>query len=1467
MAEEVGKLIYTVEADTKKSTTSLKSIQKKFKELSDEVKKLQKNVETNTEQIESSLKEVDAAAKKVKKSFADIKVSAKGLDSLGDSALNLSKKVVRLGLAIGAAGIAAETFAVKQAIDFETAFAGVRKTVEASEEQFAQLRQELRDLANIKPVDINELARIEELGGQLGIATENLTAFTDTIAQLTVTTDLTAESASKDFARIFNVTRESQANFERFGSTIVDLGNNFATTESEIVALTNRLAPTATLIGISTANTAGLAAAMSSLGVPAELGGTAFQRLGMNIFQATQQGGDALERFASVAGMTAEEFRKAFEDDAAQAISTFLGGIGTMVEQGGDVVSVLDSMQLGDVRLARTVLALAGNTDLLNNALNTSSRAWELNNALSVEAEKRFSTTESKIKVLQNRIRDVAITIGDKLLPVVNEKIQQFTDFLDENSEELDQFVGDAVAFGEALINGIGEGAKIAVEALRFLRDNADELGNALKSGALTLGLIVVIGKFEKLRLLLIGGGGITAGFIALAAAVGIVTKEYFDLQSITKDGIDQATAYRDANLKLADSFQAIANKSKGSVKEVNEALSDFEKSQAAINDLQIKRQEILANTNFFTAMEDQFGAIETSREKELKGIDKQIEELSRLQNVYYEQAQSAQARVEVELEGQQEILKDTVQLAKVRADIGEDEFNKRISFIKGLKINNDDLNRQILNGDLELSDQRKKLIDELEITNVSFLNKTKELDKDVFDTRIQLAQEYGITSETQIGKLLSINQLASLKEVEIRAKGFVAQQKLATNFYVKLAELRANLLADPSIAGLKQFASEAKGLVKLFQEDSRKISSQMADTIKSSNDQMTVEQDNLADMFNKAEEARKQAEEDEKKRAEELQNKFDAAQKGVVNSIETFVRENGQAQEKVREDINKTTEEIKALEDAYNLEKLQAKMEFQEDAADIILEAEREILEIEKQIQELRQGDDSFEKTIKRIDKLLKRAQDGLKESEDQLNEINQNIQESITDFAKSITTEIQGINDEIKTTIESIDDLTNEFNSKTLEERMSFQEDATKIVIGALDEIEKLQAEIAKGKNDVNVSADDIKELEKRLDEQLEIIQYNEDQQIVSAEQIAAAQEESQLSSLEALQERYEEEEKARKEAFQSEIAQLEEQKAAYESQLAELEIEQSSFYSHLELLGGDYTRIYDEQVQERERITIDGLDGLIEQQQEAEREVSDSERRITRLQRQLKKAERDQERAEHDEKIAELQAELEEQLRVIRTNESEQIVSKEYLATRRDEFNLDELTKLTEKYTAEKTERDAAFLDELGKLEEIKEENIDKLVDLERANATYYAILKKQGEEFTGTYELELKKREEDFAQSLLRQIEAYKKAQGLLRNAQSGNNALAGFTSGGFTGGGVASVAGVVHGGEYVAPAWMVNSMRPLFESLESMRGRGYSEGGMVTNNHSRNVTNNLHATINNEVKLRTVLQEMSITLGR
>jgi TP901 family phage tail tape measure protein len=342
-----------------------------------------------------------------------------GLEGIGNTLTSAGSSMT----ALTAPFAALSGLSIKTAIDFESSFAGIRKTMELTEDEFGRLAAANRNLAQEIPLSVNEINKIGELAGQLGIrGVDNVLLFERTIADLAVTTNLTSEEAALAFAQIANIMQLPQSDIDRLGSTVVDLGNNFATVESKIVDFALRIAGAGAAVGLSTSDVAGIGTAFASLGVEAEAGGTAVQKVLLTMLESVTLGNAKLETFAETAGLSVEEFSTLFREDAASAFLAFVEGLGL---QGDQAIRTLNALELKDQRLIRAFLAAAGAGELMRESIELGSEAWAENTALTNEAEQRYATAASQLSLFKNRLQDIGITIGGVLVPAMLESLDR----------------------------------------------------------------------------------------------------------------------------------------------------------------------------------------------------------------------------------------------------------------------------------------------------------------------------------------------------------------------------------------------------------------------------------------------------------------------------------------------------------------------------------------------------------------------------------------------------------------------------------------------------------------------------------------------------------------------------------------------------------------------------------------------------------------------------------------------------------------------------------------------------------------------------------------------------------------------------------------------------------------------------------------------------------------------------------
>lgn len=356
---------------------------------------------------------------------ADIKDLSKGIGDAETTLKRFSKNVTALGktlttrltlpLATMGAGV------VKLASDFESSFADIRKTVDATDGQFAEIEKGLRDLAKEVTAPVEELNKLAGVAGQLGVQADDIVEFTKVMAMLGDTTDVSGEQASLSLARFMNIMGTSQSEVSNLGSSIVALGNNFASMESEIIMIGTSLASFGSALKLSEADVLAFATAIASSGGNVEASATAFQKTAFTIRDAVLTGNEDLAIFAQTASMTVEEFSQSFKDDAGGAIVQFLAGLKKIQEDGQSTTMVLDKLGLADQRLQREFGKVIANLSQLNEAFVVANTGFTENTALTDEASKRYETFASQVLILKNELKDIAITFGTDLLPMLRE--------------------------------------------------------------------------------------------------------------------------------------------------------------------------------------------------------------------------------------------------------------------------------------------------------------------------------------------------------------------------------------------------------------------------------------------------------------------------------------------------------------------------------------------------------------------------------------------------------------------------------------------------------------------------------------------------------------------------------------------------------------------------------------------------------------------------------------------------------------------------------------------------------------------------------------------------------------------------------------------------------------------------------------------------------------------------------------
>lgn len=406
---------------------------------------------------------VDADTKGYDKAFAEMTTTARSSTSTVSSTLtNAANKLSSFGKsatkAVTLPIAAVATACGAAAVNIDTSLTNVKKTVDGTEEQYQQLKQAAIDFSKTNAVSASQILDLQSLGAQLGFNIDELDEFSRVASGLDIATDMNAEQAASEMAQFANITKMAHNDISNYASSIVALGNNLATTESQVSSMGQRIAAAGTQTKMSQAEILGWAGAMSSLGVEAEAGGTAFSTTISTIDAAVAKGGEGLQTFAKIAGMSSQEFAASWKNSATDTMVHLLSSTASAE----NMTLALEEMGITGIRQSDVMKRLAGNTQLVTDAINISTEGWKKNTALQTEVDNRNASMAARFEMLKNKVTAVAEEVGtplinallgavdaaDPLIDGIAQAAQAFADMDEDSQRTVLTLVAVAAAMG-----------------------------------------------------------------------------------------------------------------------------------------------------------------------------------------------------------------------------------------------------------------------------------------------------------------------------------------------------------------------------------------------------------------------------------------------------------------------------------------------------------------------------------------------------------------------------------------------------------------------------------------------------------------------------------------------------------------------------------------------------------------------------------------------------------------------------------------------------------------------------------------------------------------------------------------------------------------------------------------------------------------------------------------------------------
>lgn len=625
---------------------------------------------------------------------SQLKDTGKGIKEVGENIDTITKPIQYASTALAAGGVASAKFA----IDFEDSFAGVKKTVDATPEQLAKIKQGIIDLSTTGidgrgaiPQTTTELNELAAAGGQLGISQENIIDFTEVMAQMGTATNLVGEEGAATLARFQNVMGVGQNEIRNIGSAIVDLGNHSATTESEIAAMALRMGKYGSSVRMSAADVLGYSAALSSLGIEAQMGGSAIGRTWLSIEKAVANGGEGLKAFAKYSGKSAEEFKEQWNTDSSGAFNGLLKGL----QSAENLTVALDDLGINNTQDIQAMMALVNGYDLVTESVNRSNTAYQENTALQEEFNAKNETTASKLANTKNNIIEAARSIGETMLPSIQDASTTVANFAKGLSQMSDEQKKVVVNTGATVI-AIGAISKVSAGAIKGVGGIVEAVGNIKK--AFSAG-----GALAKFAPTLASIGSV-AGPAALAvagiatAAIGgkVAYDKWYQSQYRWSEGLSEG------NEKVKESLEKYKslNEVQGQIKSLKMVIESPESSQEQVDNAKSKLEEIkemlsqeynLVINSDNSNLDDAVEQVTKLTKNELQSnINNQRAELSELVNNnanYIQTRREAQENYNQELELQTKYSEAKSKVSDITAKIADNEITAAEGYEKAKEI------------------------------------------------------------------------------------------------------------------------------------------------------------------------------------------------------------------------------------------------------------------------------------------------------------------------------------------------------------------------------------------------------------------------------------------------------------------------------------------------------------------------------------------------------------------------------------------------------------------------------------------------------------------------------------------------------------------------------------------------------------------------------------------------------------
>lgn len=307
----------------------------------------------------------------------------------------------------------------KDAVDafaaMEQEEANVRKFTGLTEEQVASLNEEFKKMdTRTSREGLNQLA---QEAGRLGkTAPDDILGFVKAADKINVALDDLGDGATLTLSKLTGIFGDekrlgTEKSLLAVGSVINELSQNCAASAPYLADFSQRLAGAGAQAGMSVQQIMAFGAVLDSNGQSAEVSATALSQLIMKLYQDPA-------KFAKTAGLDVKEFTELLKKDANAAIISLLDSLNKMGSL-DQIAPALEKMGLTGDGAAKVMATLAGNLDTLRQRQQEANIAFAEATSIDKEFAVQNETVEAQLEKMQKEYKEIVITLGKELLPVI----------------------------------------------------------------------------------------------------------------------------------------------------------------------------------------------------------------------------------------------------------------------------------------------------------------------------------------------------------------------------------------------------------------------------------------------------------------------------------------------------------------------------------------------------------------------------------------------------------------------------------------------------------------------------------------------------------------------------------------------------------------------------------------------------------------------------------------------------------------------------------------------------------------------------------------------------------------------------------------------------------------------------------------------------------------------------------------